>query len=198
MRTAEYFDSIARFWDMDYSDIEQARRVAAAITVPRGGGYALDIGTGSGGMILDLLQFGACEIEAVDVSEKMTEMAREKFDFDPRITIETVDFFALDHGGFDFAIAFNSYQFFRHPGAFVAKAYSVLREGGRLTVAFGFDRKRTNALSATLPAGIARQIGSAAEEASVWQPHFKVDCICDTDEIYLISGLAVPGAGGML
>lgn len=198
MQMAEYFDSIAQFWDMDYSDIEQARRIAAAVTVPRGGGYALDIGTGSGGMILDLLRFGACEIEGVDVSEKMTELAREKFSFDPRISIETMDFFALDHGGFDFAIAFNSYQFFRHPGAFIAKAYSLLREEGRLTVAFGFDRRRTNALSDTLPAGIARQIGSAAEEAKAWAPFFRVDCICDTDEIYLISGCAVPGAGGTI
>ena len=166
--------------------------------MPRGGGYALDIGTGSGGMILDLLHFGACEIEGIDLSARMTEMARDKFSFDARITIETVDFFALDHGGFDCAIAFNSYQYFRHPGAFIAKAYSALRDEGRLTVAFGYDRRRTNALSATLPAGIARQIGSAADEAAVWKPHFRVDCICDTDELYLISGLAVPGAGGTL
>ena len=81
-------------------------------------------------------------------------------------------------------------------GAFIAKAYSLLREGGRLTVACGFSRKRTNALSETLPAGIARPLRSAAEEAKDWEPFFKIDCICDTDELYLISGCAAAGMGG--
>ena len=131
MQAAEYFDSIAQFWDMEYSDHEQAREITAAISVPRGGGYALDIGCGSGGMILDLLRYGACEIEGIDFSEAMAEMARQKYSFDPRVSIETVDFFALERSGFDLAVAFNSYQYFRYPGAFIAKAYSLLREGGR-------------------------------------------------------------------
>ena len=198
MQAAEYFDSIAQFWDMEYSDHEQAREITASISVPRGGGYALDIGCGSGGMILDLLRYGACEIEGIDFSEAMAEMARQKYSFDPRVSIETVDFFALERSGFDLAVAFNSYQYFRYPGAFIAKAYSLLREGGRLTVSCGFSRKRTNALSETLPAGIARPLRSAAEEAKDWEPFFKIDCICDTDELYLISGCAAAGMGGKI
>ncbi len=190
MKTTEYFNSIAQFWDMDYSDTELARAITAAISIPRGGGYALDIGCGSGGMILDLLRYGACEVEGVDLSEKMVEMAREKYYFDPRVHIETADFFALDRGGYDLAVAFNSYQHFLHPGAFIAKAHALLRQEGRLTVAFGFGRKRVNALSATLPEGIARQLRSAVEEARDWEPFFEVDCICDTDELFLISGHA--------
>ena len=63
-------------------------------------------------------------------------------------------------------------------------------------MACGFSRKRTNALSETLPAGIARPLRSAAEEAKDWEPFFKIDCICDTDELYLISGCAAAGMGG--
>ena len=198
MQAAEFFDSIAQFWDMEYSDNELAREITASISIPRGGGYTLDIGCGSGGMILDLLRYGAYEVEGVDFSPAMAEMAREKFSFDPRVSIETIDFFALEHAGYDLAVAFNTYQYFRHPGAFIAKAYSLLREDGRLTVACGFSRKRTNALSETLPKGIARLLKSAAEEAKDWAPFFKVDCICDTDDLYLISGRAVAGIGGKL
>lgn len=183
---------------MEYSDNELAREITASISIPRGGGYTLDIGCGSGGMILDLLRYGAYEVEGVDFSPAMAEMAREKFSFDPRVSIETIDFFALEHAGYDLAVAFNTYQYFRHPGAFIAKAYSLLREDGRLTVACGFSRKRTNALSETLPKGIARLLKSAAEEAKDWAPFFKVDCICDTDDLYLISGRAVAGIGGKL
>ena len=95
MQAAEYFDSIAQFWDMEYSDNELAREITAAISVPRGGGYVLDIGCGSGGMILDLMRHGACEIEGIDFSNAMAEMARDKFSFDPRVRIETMDFALL-------------------------------------------------------------------------------------------------------
>ena len=96
MQAAEYFDSIAQFWDMEYSDHEQAREITAAISVPRGGGYALDIGCGSGGMILDLLRYGACEIEGIDFSEAMAEMARQKYSFDPRVSMHRL---FRGHGG---------------------------------------------------------------------------------------------------
>ena len=32
MQAAEYFDSIAQFWDMEYSDNELAREITAAIS----------------------------------------------------------------------------------------------------------------------------------------------------------------------
>ena len=65
-------------------------------------------------------------------------------------------------------------------------------------MACGFSRKRTNALSETLPKGIARPLKSAAEEAKDWAPYFKIDCICDTDDLYLISGRSAAGIGGKL
>ena len=190
-KVLEYYDAIAQFWDMEYADMEVARSVAAAVSVPRSGGYALDIGCGSGSMILDLLQYGACEIEGVDISGAMIEMAQEKFYFDPRISFTQSDFMDLDRPGYDLAVAFNVYHHFLCPKAFVEKAHSLLRCGGRLTVAYGFSRKQTNQLSEVMPNGIARLLRPAAEEAAVWSTHFDVDILCDTSEMYLISGRAL-------
>ena len=191
MQVLEYYDSIAQFWDMDYADMEIARSVAAAVSVPRGGGYALDIGCGSGSMILDLLNYGACEIEGVDISGAMIEMARDKFYFDPRISVTQADFMELEQGGYDFAVGFNVYHHFLCPKSFIKKAHSLLRSGGRLTVAYGFGRKQTNQLIEVQPKGISRTLLPAAEEAAVWAKHFNVDILCDTDEMYLISGRAL-------
>ena len=190
MQIAEYYDKIAQFWDMEYADTEQAREITASLSVPRGGGYALDIGCGSGGMILDLLRYGACEIEGIDLSEQMVEMAKDKYLFDPRISVMCGDFMELDRPGYDLAVSFNSYHHFLCPRQFLQKAHSLLRSDGRLTVAYGFDRNRTNQLNAVLPNGMARQLLPAKEEAQVWAPWFDVDVICDTDEMYLISGRA--------
>lgn len=185
---ADYYDSIAKFWDMDYSDTEVARSIAASVSVPKSGGYALDIGCGSGSMILELLNHGACEIEGVDVSNCMVELAQEKFLFDPRIHIRTGDFMDMDRLGFDLTIAFNSYHHFLNPEIFAQKAHSLLRENGRLTIAYGFNRKQSNRIIETLPEAFSRKLLPAKEECKYWEPYFTIDVICDTEEMYMISG----------
>ena len=190
MDIAAYFDSVASFWDDDYSEAKAARIVAATVSIPHGGACVLDIGCGSGSMFLDLLEAGACEIEGVDLSRGMADVAREKFDFDPRIHIMQEDFLAHEQPGFDVLMAFNSYQHFLQPRVFLQKAKELLRPQGRLTVAFPYDRERMNTLSAILPAGLARGLLPAEEEALFWRESFEIDCVCDNDGLYLISGRA--------
>ena len=190
MQISEYFDSVASFWDDDYSEARAARVVAATVSIPHGGACVLDIGCGNGSMFLDLLEAGACEIEGVDLSRGMTEVAGEKFGFDPRIHIMQEDFLAHEQPGYDVLMAFNSYQHFLQPRIFLQKAKELLRPKGRLTVAFPYDREHMNTLSAILPAGLARGLLPAEEEAVFWREGFEIDCICDSDGLYLISGLA--------
>ena len=70
MQISEYFDSVASFWDDDFSEARAARIVASTVSIPRGGACVLDIGCGSGSMFLDLMESGACEIDGVDISPK--------------------------------------------------------------------------------------------------------------------------------
>ena len=190
MEIAEYFDSVAAFWDDDFSEAKPARVVASTISIPRCGACVLDIGCGSGSMFMDLLEAGACEIEGVDISGGMVEAAKEKFCFDPRIHVEKGDFLTHEQTGYDVLMAFNSYQHFLQPRVFLKKSRELLRPGGRLTIAFPFDREHTNTISAILPAGLARGLLSAEEEAVFWREWFDIDCICDNTGLYLLSGVA--------
>lgn len=190
MDIAGYYDSVASFWDDDFSEAKPARVVAATISIPHGGACVLDVGCGSGSMFLDLLEAGACEIDGVDLSQNMIAAAREKFGYDPRIHLEEGNYLEHARPGYDVLMAFNSYQHFLHPSSFLKKAKELLRPGGRLTVAFPFDRERVNTLSAILPAGVARGLLPAEEEAAFWREYFDVDCLCDNDNLFLISGLS--------
>ena len=190
MQVADYFDSVASYWDDDYSEARPARVVAATISVPRGGARVLDVGCGSGSMFLDLLEAGASEIDGVDISGGMVEAAREKYLFDPRVHVEHGDFLDFSQPGFDVLVAFNSYHCFLRPRLFLSKAKELLRPKGRLTVSFPFDRERMNTLSAIMPAGVARGLLPAEEEAAFWRELFDIDCLCDNEGLYLISGTA--------
>lgn len=189
MQTAEYFDSVASLWDDDFAESKAARVMAASLSLPESGGYVLDVGCGGGAMFLDLLDWGAYEIEGIDVSEKMAAIAKAKYQFDPRIRVEQGDFLEHERAGYDLIIAFNSYQHFPIPRLFLKKARELLCLGGRLTVAFPFDRERMNLIDAAYPAGVARGLLTAEEEAVFWRDDFRVDCLCDNTAMYLISGV---------
>ena len=188
MQISEFYDSVAAYWDDDFSETKAARIVAATVSIPRGGACVLDIGCGNGSMFQDLFEAGACEIEGVDISRGMAEAAREKFSLDPRIHIEHCDFLDFAAPGFDVLMAFNCYHHFLLPRPFLQKACDLLHPQGRLTVAFPYHREHMNTLSAIMPPGIARGLLPAEEEAAFWREFFEIDCICDNEGLYLISG----------
>ncbi len=189
MNTADYYDSMVRFWDDDFPEERFARHVAATLSMPRNGGYVLDVGCGGGGMFRELTECGASEIHGIDVSPKMAELAGRRFSDDPRISVSNEDFFRHFIPGYDVIMAFSVYDHFADPEEFLFHAHLLLGQGGRLTVAFPNDWVTTNLLNEEVPEGITRRIAFAEREALYWQKYFKVDCICDNRSIYLISGV---------
>ena len=190
MTAKEYYASQELLWDDDSADSQLARHVAAGISLPRNGGSVLDIGCGTGGMFSELLENGAYEILGVDSSEGMISMASDGLS-DARISLVCADFLDLEDSGFDLALAFNAYQLFHDPEAFVKKAHSLLNTGGRLTAACAFGRARTNAISRVMPEGVSRQLLPPWRELKYWSEHFNVDCMCDNEQLFLLSGVAL-------
>ncbi len=187
MNTAEYYDSVAELWDDDLPEERFARHVAATLSMPRTGGYVLDVGCGGGGMFRELAECGASEIHGLDLSANMAALARRRFAHDPRVSAVQEDFLRHFVPGYDVIMAFAVYDHFPDPEAFLFHAHRLLCPGGRLTVAFAADCRQINLMNEELPEGITRQLASADREVLRWEKFFKVDCLCDTDSIYLIS-----------
>lgn len=188
MTVKEYYDG-GVIGDDDTADVERARHAAAVLCMPNFGGTVVDVGCGAGGMFEELLNAGAYEVVGVDISEKMLAEA-ERNCTDARVILKNCDFLELDEQGFDAVVAFDSYNHFDMPVEFVKKAHSLLSRGGRLTVAFGCGREQVNAISRVLPGGISREILPPWGELKYWSEYFLVDCMCDTDRLYLLSGTA--------
>lgn len=190
MEAREYFDSVAEYWDSDYAYNYIARSAAALVSGAAQGAYVLDIGCGTGEMFSELIRVGASEITGVDLSPKMISFAEGKTGFDPRISLRCCDILDFDEGGFDVAIMFNAYQFVSDKQALLKKVHSLIRPGGRFTIAFGFGQERVNSYLQLVPEGLGTLLVSASEEGKVWENFFHVDILCDTPELYMISGTA--------
>lgn len=76
---AKSYDLLADQWNSDAfprsNGIEQHQR---AIAFLKEKGYALDIGCGSSGRIIDLLTSYGFEVEGLDISDRMIELARQR------------------------------------------------------------------------------------------------------------------------
>lgn len=190
MNTAEYYDSVAELYDDDLPEERFARHAAATLSLPRQGAYVLDAGCGAGGMFRELAECGAGEIHGVDLSANMVALARQRFARDPRISAAQEDFLRHFVPGYDVIMAFGVYDHFPDPEEFLFHAHRLLCPGGRLTVAFAADCRQINLMNEELPAGVTRRLASADREVLRWEQFFKVDCLCDTASLYLISGIS--------
>jgi len=188
MEIKEYYNTDGFYLDDDSYEVRVARKAAAVMSIPRNGGSVLDIGCGTGGMFEDLLANGAYEITGLDISERMIREAENSL-HDGRITLRNEDFMTFEDTGYDLAIAFNSYHHFQDPEAFAKKAYELLNRGGRLTVAHSFGKERTNAIARVMPEGVCRELLAPWGELKYWNQYFRVDCMCDNEQLYLMSGV---------
>lgn len=189
MRVDDFFDTSVGSWDDNYITFQRARKATAFIAVPQTGGVILDIGCGAGYMLSDLLEAGANEILGVDVSERQLRSAREAFKDDPRVTLLNTDVLHLDEYGFDAAVLFNGYTLFQDRKQLISKVAALLLPGGRFTVAHSPGRELTNKLHPEASMEIAVDLAPARDEAELWDEIFTVDTICDTYELYMISGV---------
>ncbi len=86
---AKSYDQLADHWNSDAfprnNGIEQHERAIAFVTEK---GHALDIGCGSSGRIIDLLTSHGFEVEGLDISYRMIELAKNRH---PNVTFHHAD-----------------------------------------------------------------------------------------------------------
>lgn len=92
--TGAGYDGLAAHWAGDGfprdNGLAAHRRALAFLTAAAGAdpGRALDVGCGSSGRLIDLLQAAGLEVEGVDVSARMVELARRRH---PDVTFHLAD-----------------------------------------------------------------------------------------------------------
>lgn len=189
MTSSNFFEDTAGYWDDNYITYQVARKAAAFVATPNSGGVILDIGCGAGYMLTELLAAGANEVVGVDLSQKHLGIAAERFASDPRVSFLHADFMEMDESGFDAAVLFNGYTLFKDKQQLLAKVCNILIPGGRFTAAHSPGRCITNALHPEAVPEMSVDLLPAQLEAALWVPFFEVDVVCDTDELYMLSGV---------
>jgi len=142
----EFFDERAHIWDrISPHDLQVVNMLADALEL-KGNEDILDIGTGTGVMIPYYRQRTMGRITALDMSEKMIEVARSKYppeEYDVDYVVS--DLYDYNPGKkFDAIICYSCFPHFTDKAGAIRHLTSLLRDNGKLMISHGCSRDHIN------------------------------------------------------
>lgn len=187
-KTRNYFNSIAPEWDkMCHHDLKKMETIVQLAGI-RENDRILDIATGTGVMIPCLLKTNPKSITAIDLSEEMIRLAREKF-CQMNVICKVENFYDMDDDGFNFAMAYSCYPHFKDKTAFSRKLNDCLKPGDRFMVAHSESKEVINSRhSGDQVKKVSDMLEAVEKESCHFREQFEIDIMVDTPEFYTISG----------
>lgn len=181
-----FFDNCAEWWDEDMVRNEAVIKKILDNSGITTGIDVLDVACGTGVLFPDYLKRGVNSITAIDISTKMTDIARKKF---PEINIICGDVESTAFNKkFDCVMLYNAFPHFPDSINLIKVLASLTVPGGRLSVAHSMSRKsliehhkRAEDVSLVLP-----EVEVLAE---IFSNCFDVDTVISNDEMYQVVGI---------
>ncbi|WP_207645819.1 class I SAM-dependent methyltransferase [Geosporobacter ferrireducens] len=145
----EFFDSMAEKWDIICKhDTDKIKYILNLLNI-ESGAKILDVGTGTGILIPFLAEQAGKkgEIKAIDISDKMLEIAQRKYKYD-NVSFICGDVLEsnLQHGYFDFVICYSMFPHFSEKQLAIKIIAKYLKKGGQFAICHSQSREAINNL----------------------------------------------------
>ncbi|MGI6577982.1 MAG: class I SAM-dependent methyltransferase [Eubacteriales bacterium] len=189
----DYFNSVAENWDQivnhDPGKIEGILTLAGV----KEGDIVLDVGTGTGVLIPYLYKriSDTGKIVAVDVADKMIEVAKRKYPY-PNVSFVVGDAQDIEagKGSLDFVICYSMFPHFSDKRAAVINLSRYLRKGGRLVIAHSQSRQAINDLHQNASEEVRNDRLPSADVLREYYFEAGLDVVevVDSDEMFVVIG----------
>ena len=185
-----YFDSRAAGWDGELVKNDTVIGKILDNAEVGEGMDILDVACGTGVMIPFYLDRGAASVTAIDISPEMARIAGEKFAGDPRVRVLCGDVEETDfHRTFDRIVVYNAFPHFPNPQRLIRQLASLLKEGGRLTIAHGASREALDGHHAGPASAVSNGLMQADRLKKLFDPYFEVEVMISNRQMYQVSGV---------
>ena len=184
----EFFDRLAPGWDAGLVRNETVIGKILDNAEVTEGKDVLDVGCGTGNLIPDYLKRGAASVTAIDISPRMAETAKRKFDL-PNVTVlcGSAEKMETDRR-FDCIVVYNAFPHFPDQEGLIRHMASLLKPGGTLTVAHGMSREKINAHHQETAKNVSRGLMPVDELAKMFEKYTEVKVIVSDDQMYQVTG----------
>ena len=184
-----FFDSLAESWDTDMIKTQWKIDKILDVAEVSEGKTVLDVACGTGVLVTDYIDRKVNKCVAVDISEKMIEIAKCKFhDF------RSIEFICGDAECYDFnqkfdsIVVYNAFPHFANRTQLFENLSEHLNNNGRITIAHSMSRESLIQHHSGRAEKVSTILPEAEELAKIMKPFFETDTIISTDEIYIVSG----------
>ena len=187
-QVAEFFDNLAEVWDIDMvknqSKIDDILDKAEVTE----GKYVLDVACGTGVLIPDYIKRKVSKCVAIDISDKMIEKAKSKFNGYKNVELLCGDAEAFDFKDeFDCIVIYNAFPHFVDRDKLFKNLLKCLRTDGRITVAHGMGREALIRHHSGSAKNVSTVLPEIEEMVRLMSKYFDVDVSISTDDIYIAS-----------
>ena len=190
----EFFDRCAPNWDADQipkdaiiNRILDNANVGENLDV-------LDVACGTGVLFPFYLKRNVRSVTGIDISHEMARLAAEKHKDSENIRVicGDVEETRFDKQ-FDSVMVYNAFPHFPDPERLIATLASLLKEGGRLTVAHSASREQIDDHHSGAASKVSNGLMYADELKAIFDPFFDVDIMISNQEMYQVSGVKKAG-----
>lgn len=191
----EFFDRVALTWDVELIKNEAViEKILDNAEVKRGQDI-LDVACGTGVMIPYYLARGAATVTGIDISPEMAKIAANKFSAESNVTILCGDVEETQFDKkFDVIVVYNAFPHFPDPRRLIKTLSSLLKEGGRLTIAHGASREAIDGHHKGAASKISNGLMSADSLRALFTPYFEVEVTISNGYMYQVSGVKQDGS----
>ena len=190
----EFFDRYAPHWDADQIPKDAIiNRILDNANV-REGLDVLDVACGTGVLFPFYLERKVSSVTGIDISHEMARLAAEKHEAckNIRVVCGDVEETRFDQK-FDTVMVYNAFPHFPDPDRLIATLASLLKDGGRLTVAHSASREAIDDHHKGPASKVSNGLMSAEALKMIFAPFFDVDVMVSTHEMYQVSGTKKAG-----
>lgn len=186
----EFFDKRASVWDQINEHNPAVIETILNNAKVGANSDILDVACGTGVMFDYYLSRNVSSVTGIDISSEMVKIAAEKYKDEPKIRVVCGDVTeTLFDQKFDTAVVYNAFPHFPDPEALISSLASLLKMGGRLTIAHGASREEINACHEGDASKVSLGLISADELKKLMEPYFKVETVISDDTMYQVSGI---------
>ncbi len=186
----EFFDRCAPFWDADM--IKSDRIIGKILDNAEVGPDMdiLDVACGTGVLFDYYLERNVASVTGIDIAPKMAEIAQGKYADNPKVEVicGDVEEYAFNRK-FDRVVVYNAFPHFPYPKRLIKVLASLLKEGGRLTVAHGMSREAIDNHHSGAASKVSNGLMTAESLKKIFDAHFTVEVVVSNDYMYQVSGV---------
>ena len=188
MDNKEFFNKVAFQWDKmcKHNDVK-LRRIIELSSITSNA-RILDVGTGTGILINYLLEKYPLKITAIDISENMIAVAKEKYN-DKRVEFIVKDVLEFKEIGYDYIFIYSAYPHFNDKEALFKHLLGRLNDGGKIIIAHSESKEKINQVHSKNHRIKEDLLPAAEVTIKVMSKYFRIDKVVDNEEMYYISGI---------